>query len=275
MAKVLADITFRDPDPPLLANADAHLITTADGCRAELVDHLTTGVDWVGAIETMRAAGVTTFIEIGPGQVLTGLIKRIAPDSPRPRPGRPGLRGPPRDPVRRHRGRRRLSTPHHRAAHPQPIEEEPVRQPDFTRRVVVTGLGVISPVGNDKDTAWSALVNGRSGLAEITKFDASGYAQRWAGEVKDFDPGQWMDHKAMRRSEATMWFGVAAAKQAVADAGPRDHGRQPRGHRRRVRLGRRRSVADDRQRQPPAREGPEPRRPDIHRQRPGRLRRPG
>jgi beta-ketoacyl-acyl-carrier-protein synthase II len=94
-----------------------------------------------------------------------------------------------------------------------------VRQPDFTRRVVITGLGVISPVGNDKDTAWAALVNGRSGLAEITKFDPSRYAQRWAGEVKDFDASQWMDHKAVRRSEPTMWFGVAAAKQAVADAG--------------------------------------------------------
>ena len=81
MAEVLAGITFRDPRPPLLANADARVITTADGCRAELVDHLTTGVDWVGAIEAMRTSGVTTFIEIGPGQVLTGLIKRIAPDA--------------------------------------------------------------------------------------------------------------------------------------------------------------------------------------------------
>ena len=81
MAEVLAGITFREPRPPLLANADARLITTADGCRAELVDHLTTGVDWVGAIEAMRAHGVTTFIELGPGQVLTGLIKRISPDA--------------------------------------------------------------------------------------------------------------------------------------------------------------------------------------------------
>ncbi len=81
MAEVLAGITFNDPKPPLLANADAHVITTADGCRAELVDHLTTGVDWVGAVEAMRAQGVTTFIEIGPGQVLTGLIKRIAADA--------------------------------------------------------------------------------------------------------------------------------------------------------------------------------------------------
>jgi [acyl-carrier-protein] S-malonyltransferase len=81
MADVLRDITFRDPTPPLLANADARPITTAEGCRAELVDHLTTGVDWVGAIEAMTARGVTTFIEVGPGRVLTGLIKRIAPDA--------------------------------------------------------------------------------------------------------------------------------------------------------------------------------------------------
>jgi [acyl-carrier-protein] S-malonyltransferase len=81
MRDVLAGIAFRDPDPPLLANADARVITTAEGCRAELVEHLTTGVDWVGAVRAMTAAGVTTFIEIGPGRVLTGLIKRIAPDA--------------------------------------------------------------------------------------------------------------------------------------------------------------------------------------------------
>ena len=80
MRDVLAGVEFADPDPPLLANADGHLLTTAQACRNELVDHLTTGVDWIGAVERMVASGVDTFIEIGPGRVLCGLIKRIAPD---------------------------------------------------------------------------------------------------------------------------------------------------------------------------------------------------
>jgi 3-oxoacyl-[acyl-carrier-protein] synthase II len=94
-----------------------------------------------------------------------------------------------------------------------------VRAPDHTRRVVVTGLGVISPVGNDTVTAWSNLLNGVSGIGEITKFDASGYDQKAAGEVRDFVATDWMDAKAARRSEASMHYGVAAAKQAVADSG--------------------------------------------------------
>lgn len=81
MRATLSGIAFADPDATLLANADAHPITTADGARAELVEHLTAGVDWVGAVGAMSAAGVTTFVEIGPGKVLTGLIKRIAPDA--------------------------------------------------------------------------------------------------------------------------------------------------------------------------------------------------
>ncbi|TAK01955.1 MAG: [acyl-carrier-protein] S-malonyltransferase [Chloroflexota bacterium] len=78
MREVLATVDFADPSTPLLGNADARRLTTGDACRAELVEHLTTGVDWVRAVETMVAAGVDTFIEIGPGRVLTGLIKRIA-----------------------------------------------------------------------------------------------------------------------------------------------------------------------------------------------------
>jgi 3-oxoacyl-[acyl-carrier-protein] synthase II len=94
-----------------------------------------------------------------------------------------------------------------------------MRRPDYDRRVVVTGLGVISPVGNDKATAWTNLVNGHSGLAQITYFDTDPYEAKVAGEVRDFDAKTWMDPKAARRSESSMHFGVAAAKQALSDSG--------------------------------------------------------
>ena len=79
MAVVLARVQFLDPDPPLLANATAAIIRDAEPARRELVEHLTAGVNWVAAVETMAAAGVDTFVEVGPGRVLTGLVKRIAP----------------------------------------------------------------------------------------------------------------------------------------------------------------------------------------------------
>ncbi len=94
-----------------------------------------------------------------------------------------------------------------------------MRRPDYERRVVVTGLGVISPVGNDVATAWSNLVNGVSGLGAITHFDPSPYEAKLAGEVHDFRAGDWMDAKAARRSESSLHFGVAAAKQALTDSG--------------------------------------------------------
>ncbi len=94
-----------------------------------------------------------------------------------------------------------------------------MRKPDYDRRVVVTGLGVISPVGNDVATAWSNLVNGVSGLVAITHFDPTPYEAKLAGEVQDFRAGDWMDAKAARRSESSLHFGVAAAKQALADSG--------------------------------------------------------
>jgi [acyl-carrier-protein] S-malonyltransferase len=93
MRTALAGVTFRDPDVPLLANADARRLTTAEACRAELVDHLTTGVDWIAAVTAMRSAGVDRFVEVGPGRVLSGLIRRIAPDAetiPLDEPGAPG-----------------------------------------------------------------------------------------------------------------------------------------------------------------------------------------
>ena len=94
-----------------------------------------------------------------------------------------------------------------------------MRSPDYTRRVVVTGLGVVSPVGNDVETAWSNLIRGVSGLGPITHFDPSPYEAKLAGEVRDFTASEWMDPKAVRRSESSMHFGVAAAKQALADSG--------------------------------------------------------
>jgi [acyl-carrier-protein] S-malonyltransferase len=77
MREAIAQVTFRDPVTPLLANADARPLTTAADCRAELIDHLTRGVDWVHEVHTMRTDGVDTFVEVGPGKVLTNLIKRI------------------------------------------------------------------------------------------------------------------------------------------------------------------------------------------------------
>jgi [acyl-carrier-protein] S-malonyltransferase len=78
MLDVLAAVPFGAPTATLLANADARPLTTGDECRTELVDHLTAGVDWVRAVESMVAGGVDTFVEIGPGRVLAGLTKRIA-----------------------------------------------------------------------------------------------------------------------------------------------------------------------------------------------------
>ncbi len=80
MRAALAGVTFADPSAPLLANRDGRPIATGAAARAELVEHLTAGVDWVREVELMVGSGVTMFVEIGPGRVLTGLIKRIAPD---------------------------------------------------------------------------------------------------------------------------------------------------------------------------------------------------
>jgi [acyl-carrier-protein] S-malonyltransferase len=80
MRKVLASTEFRDPTAALLANGDARTILDGEAARGELIEHLTAGVDWVGAVQHMVEDGVDTFLEVGPGKVLTNLIKRIAPD---------------------------------------------------------------------------------------------------------------------------------------------------------------------------------------------------
>lgn len=81
MRGILADVEFREPTAALLANHDARTILDGEAARAELVEHLTAGVDWVRAVQHMTADGVDTFIEVGPGKVLTNLVKRIAPDA--------------------------------------------------------------------------------------------------------------------------------------------------------------------------------------------------
>ena len=87
------------------------------------------------------------------------------------------------------------------------------------RRVVVTGLGLISPVGNSVDEAWANLLAGRSGIADITRFDASALACRFAGEVKGFNVEDYVPAKEARHMDTFIHFGMAASIQAVRDAG--------------------------------------------------------
>ena len=87
------------------------------------------------------------------------------------------------------------------------------------RRVVVTGLGCISPVGNTVQSSWSNLLSGTSGIANITKFDASAFACKFAGEVKGFNVEEYMTTKEARSMDSFIHYGFAAAMQAVADAG--------------------------------------------------------
>ncbi len=90
---------------------------------------------------------------------------------------------------------------------------------DFKRkRVVVTGVGAITPIGNTPSEYWSGLMSGRNGIGEITLFDASRHDCRIAGEVKNFDPQAYMDRKEAKRMDRFSQFGVSAAKQALADA---------------------------------------------------------
>ncbi|HEV8252137.1 MAG TPA: beta-ketoacyl-ACP synthase II [Candidatus Limnocylindria bacterium] len=87
------------------------------------------------------------------------------------------------------------------------------------RRVVVTGMGVVSPVGIGADASWDALVAGRSGIADITLFDTTDYEIHVAGEVKGFDVSQYMDGKDARRHDRNTHFAVAASGEALRDAG--------------------------------------------------------
>jgi 3-oxoacyl-[acyl-carrier-protein] synthase II len=87
------------------------------------------------------------------------------------------------------------------------------------RRVVITGLGIVSPVGNTVEEAWQNILAGRSGISHVTKFDASTFTSQIAGEVRNFDITSYISAKEARRMDTFIHFGLAAAMQAVRDAG--------------------------------------------------------
>ena len=88
-----------------------------------------------------------------------------------------------------------------------------------SRRVVITGLGALTPIGNTAEDLWSGLMQGRSGIGPITKFDATGYPTRIAGEIKNFDPLAYVDKKEARRLDPYLQYAIASSAMAVTDAG--------------------------------------------------------
>src|SRR5258706_13101179 len=95
------------------------------------------------------------------------------------------------------------------------------------RRVAVTGMGFITPIGNDLETVWSNMVEGVSGVGRITRFDTNGFDTKIAAEVKGFNPEEYMDKKTARHIRRDCQFALAASKQALAQAGPEPAGRDP------------------------------------------------
>ena len=87
------------------------------------------------------------------------------------------------------------------------------------RRVVITGLGIVSPVGNTIGEAWSSITSGQSGITRITRFDTASFASKVAGEVKNFDVSAYLNPKEARRMDLFMHYGMAAGMQAIRDAG--------------------------------------------------------
>ncbi len=105
-----------------------------------------------------------------------------------------------------------------RGNHGFPRAENGHRQ-DGRRRVVITGLGAVTPLGNDVETTWSNLLAGESGAGEIGAFDASEFPVHFACELKDFDPSEWIDRKQARRMDRFTHMILAAARQAETDSG--------------------------------------------------------
>jgi len=93
------------------------------------------------------------------------------------------------------------------------------RNVDRDRRVVVTGLGLITPLGTGIEKNWEALMAGRSGVGLITRFDTSDYPTKIAGEVRDFDPLDWIEKKDVRKMDLFIQYAMGAAEQAMRQSG--------------------------------------------------------
>jgi len=93
-----------------------------------------------------------------------------------------------------------------------------------SRRVVVTGMGIISPVGNELEAAWQRVVAGQSGIGPIDDFDVSEFSTRFGGSIRDFDASQYVPAKELKKMDPFMHFGIAAASQAIVHAGLKDSG---------------------------------------------------
>ena len=87
------------------------------------------------------------------------------------------------------------------------------------RRVVVTGIGLVSPVGVGTEKTWTSLLEGKSGIGHVSRFDTTGYTATTAGEIKDFDPLQFIDRKEVRKMNLFIQYAVAAAQLAVDFSG--------------------------------------------------------
>jgi 3-oxoacyl-[acyl-carrier-protein] synthase II len=110
-------------------------------------------------------------------------------------------------------------TPFGYTSMPKKMGAKEERRDDMKRRVVVTGMGAITPIGNDVDSFWNGLKEKKVGIGEITQFDTTDYKAKLAAEVKDFDPKEYMDPKAAKRMERFVQLAVAATKEALTMSG--------------------------------------------------------